>query len=231
MATAKTGRFVRKLYPVDDYVESIVDPATLLPVQYRQVLNEGRKHRADRIVFDHTAKRAVWRNDKSDDAHVLLISDDTRDVLTYIYKMRGMPAAVKTNVTTRVIVDEKLYELTVKGVREESIKINGIEGKVPCIVAEPQAKFGEVFRREGVVYIWCTKDELRLCAKMTAFLPFADFRAKLSSFSRDRSPVTGLEKVEIPYDLLKREGIPVYEANRDINEQFHEQEKAKEERP
>ncbi len=230
-ATARTGRIVRMIYPVDDYVESLVDPVTMLPVQYRQELKEGwRRRRQDRIVFDHANKRAVWRDDKTDRSHVLIISEDTRDLMAFTYYMRGKDEDEKMTMTTDVIVDEKLYKLTIKGLKEEKIKIKGIKGKVPCFVVEPEAKFGEIFSKKGVVHIWCTKDERHLCAKLLAFLPFADFKAKISSFTREYGPVTDLEEVEVLFDLLERKDIPVYEADRDIYEQFIEQKKAEEQK-
>lgn len=225
--TARTTAIVRALYPVNDYVESLVDPSTMLPVQYLQQLNEGRKHRNDRIVFDHGSKRAVWRNDKTDEAHVLIISEDTRDILAFTYYMRSKAYDEKTGMTADVIVDEKLYNLTIKGVRTEQIKINGIEDKVPCFVMEPHAQFGEIFSRKGVVHIWCTQDARRLCAKLLAFLPFADFTAELNDFSRNYAPVTNLVEVDVMYNLLDRPGLNVYQADRSIKDQRAE-EKAEE---
>ena len=40
-ATAKTTYVVSKIYPVDDYIETRVNPATFLPVEYVQKLREG----------------------------------------------------------------------------------------------------------------------------------------------------------------------------------------------
>jgi hypothetical protein len=221
-ALARTTSLVRALFPVDDRVESIVDPATMLPVQYTQILNEGRKHRNDRIVFDHAAKRAVWRDDMSDKAHILLISEDTRDLLAFTYHMRSKAYDIGTREVTDVIVDEKLYELTLTGLKRQRVKIKGFKEKFSCLVVRPEAKFGEIFMRKGKINMWFTTDDRRLCAKIYAFLPFADFKACLRSFKQTYGPVTELPKVDIMYDLLEREGLAVYEADRSIKVQRRE---------
>jgi len=221
-ALARTTSIVRALFPVDDRVESLVDPTTMLPLQYTQVLNEGRKHRNDRIVFDHANKRAVWSDDKSDKAHVLLISEDTRDLLAFTYYMRSKAYDIGTRQVTDVIVDEKLYELTLTGMKRDRVKVKGFKKKFSCLVVEPEAKFGEIFMRKGKINMWFTTDARRLCAKIYAFLPFADFKACLRSFTQAYGPVTELPTVTIKYELLEREGLTVYEADRSIREQRRE---------
>ena len=58
-AWARSNRVLRKIYPVDDYIESVLDPETFLPVRYQQRLNEGRRLRHDYIAFDHAGGKAV----------------------------------------------------------------------------------------------------------------------------------------------------------------------------
>ena len=227
-ALARTTSLVRALFPVDDRVESLVDPVTMLPVQYTQVLNEGRKHRNDRIVFDHANKRAVWSDDKSDKAHVLLISEDTRDLLAFTYYMRSKAFDIGTRQVTDVIVDEKLYELTLTGMKRQRVKIKGFKEKFSCLVVQPEAKFGEIFMRKGKINMWFTTDYRRLCAKIYAFLPFADFKACLRGFEQSYGPVTDLPQVAIMHDLLDREGLDVYAADRSIKEQRRENRAAEE---
>jgi len=223
-AIAKTESIVKALFPVDDYVETLVDPNTMLPVQYTQRLREGRKHRNDRIVFDHAAGRAVWRDDETDKAHVLLISEDTRDVLAFSYYMRSRDCQIGMRQETDVIVDEKLCKLTLTGIRHERVKIREFKEKFSCLVMEPEAQFGEIFVRKGKVYLWFTTDARKLCAKMSAILPFVDFRACLRSFTEAYGPVTYLPNVTIMYDLLERQNLEVYEADRSIKDQKRERE-------
>ena len=178
-ATAKTTAVVKALYPVEDVIQSTVDPETLLPLKYSQKLREGRHKRDDEITFDHTAGVAVWNRigDKKD-TKTIEIDKDTRDVLALTYKMRGSSFAVGSNETFKVLVDDKLYDLSVKGVKKEKRDVADY-GDMDCLEVEPSAQFGGIFVRKGKVRLWFSEDARRLCVRMTGKVPLANVKAVL----------------------------------------------------
>jgi len=177
---AKTLKWVSKIYHVDDEFESLVDPDTFLPQVYFQNIHEGRKIRKDTIRFSHKEGKAYWESGLSGQKKEIIIGDDTRDVLTLVYKMRveGMTPDEERNFM--VLVDNKLYDLKVKAIQTEKLD-NKLIRKAKCIKIEPIAKFGEVFVRKGRIHLWFLEDERRWCMKVIFYLKIANFSAELES--------------------------------------------------
>lgn len=173
---AKTTAIVRKIYRVDDVVEAIVDPVTFLPIRYTQKLREGRHRRDDLVLFDHKKLTATWKSTKRNASKTLEIKADTRDVLTLAYYMRKQQFGEGDSAAFRVMVDDKLYDLSFTGTDTERLKLSGY-GRRKTLIVEPKAKFGEIFVRKGKVYLWFTQDKRRLCVRMSAKVPLARVKA------------------------------------------------------
>lgn len=181
-AKAKTNYVVAKLYPVDDYVESTVDPATFLPVRYTQRLREGRHKRDDEIVFDHKKKTAHWEKAGGTNKMDIAINEDTRDVLSLYYFARSKPYKKGEKEKFAVVVDNKLYDLDLDGIGEENMSV-GDYGKMKCMQVEPKAKFGAIFVRKGKVNLWFSSDKRQVCVRMVGKVPVANVRAVLAEVS------------------------------------------------
>jgi hypothetical protein len=178
-ATARTAAIVAAIYPVDDCIESLVDPDTFLPVRYTQKLKEGRHIRDDRITFDHKACKAFWTSGLTNTTRYIDIGPDTRDVLTLTYYMRPVSAEAGDKSEFRVLVDDKLYDLELTILDLDDMKLSGF-GRVDCIKVEPKARFGGIFTRKGKVTAWFSNDEHRILTMMVAKLPVANLHAVLS---------------------------------------------------
>lgn len=177
-ATARTTSIVAKIYPVDDFIESVVDPETFLPLRYVQRLKEGRHLRHDKTIFDHKARKAYWESGLDRSANEIEIAPDSRDVLCLIYYMRSKGFEVGQETKFRVLVNEKLYDLKVIGVKYEKIRVRGL-GRLRCLKVEPKAGFGEIFVRKGRIQLWFSDDERHICTRMTAKVPLASIKAIL----------------------------------------------------
>ncbi|OGV65406.1 MAG: hypothetical protein A2283_01605 [Lentisphaerae bacterium RIFOXYA12_FULL_48_11] len=180
-AIARTTSVVSKIYPVDDYVETQVNPETFLPVEYIQKLREGRHIRDDIVKFNHKEGIAVWKSAKARAAKVtkeIKIETDTRDVLCLAYYMRSKGLAVGQEEKFKVIVDDKIYDLQVKGLGYETMDVDDFED-VKCLVVEPTAAFGGIFVRKGRVTLWFSEDMRRICTRMTGKLSVANLKAVL----------------------------------------------------
>jgi len=177
-ARAKTSGMVNRIFPVDDDVESEVDPATFLPVRFTQILNEGRHHRHDIFTFDYSNRVAVWEAPLKKRTKVVPIGADTRDILTFIYFMRSKGYEVGRAETFQVVTNSKVYDLFVKGIRLETLEL-GDFGSMECLMVEPRAKFGEIFQRRGQAWLWFSQDERRVCVRMAAKVPVASVKCVL----------------------------------------------------
>lgn len=199
-ANARSTSVLSWIYPVEDTVESIVDPVTFLPLQYTQRLREGRKRRQDLMVFDHEAGRAVWTDENTGEKKSFAIKRDSRDILCFSYFMRGVGYDVGQTNTFQVLVDDKMYDLTIEGLRRETIK-SEVEGISECLVLEPKAKFGEIFVRKGRIWLWFSEDDTRAIANVKAELKVASLRAVLYGITM-ADPTNALPEVTLATNLL-----------------------------
>lgn len=175
---ARTTSIVAKIYPVEDFLESTVDPKTFLPVRYVQRLKEGRHFRNDETIFDHNSGRAYWISHKDGTRNEIEIDADTRDALSLVYWMRAKGFKKGQKERFRVLVDEKLYELYVTGLEYQDVEVPGM-GAVRCLLVEPKARFGQIFARKGRVHLWFSDDDRHICAKMRGVVPLASVKAIL----------------------------------------------------
>lgn len=177
-AYAKTTSVLDYIYPVSDWVESVVDPETMLPVRYVQKLREGKHRRDDTIVFDHAARIAYWHSGLTGASNTIPIQAESRDVLSFVYFMRSKGMDIGEQRTSRVIVDNKTYDLEVTALGREPIDVDPY-GKVECLKLEPKAKFGAIFVRKGKVMSWFSADPRRICVRVTGKVPVANVKACL----------------------------------------------------
>jgi hypothetical protein len=181
-ATAKTTSIVSKIYPVDDYIESLITPETFFPDHYTQHLHEGRHVRNDLITFYHKRGVARWKSAKSNESSEtkeIRIETDTRDVLCLAYYMRSKGLSVGQTEKFRVLVDDKIYDLQITGLGYEEMDIEDF-GKIKCLTVEPKARFGQIFVKKGRVTLWFSEDERRICTRMSGKLSFASLKAILT---------------------------------------------------
>lgn len=179
---ARTTSLVARLYPVNDYAESLVDPVTFLPVRYEQKLSEGGKDRHEVVRFDHAARKAYWES-KTKGKKEFEIAPDTRDIVSFMYYMRTKGAAAlakEKKQTFSVVVDDTIYDLTVKDPHREAVRLPRF-GRVKSVRFEPEAKFGQIFIRRGRMWMWVSEDPRCLTTRMSARLAVASLRAILVS--------------------------------------------------
>jgi hypothetical protein len=174
----RSNAFLDRIYRVDDTVESIIDPATFLPVRFTKILNEGR-YRADEVtVFDHAARKAVWTNRRKNETREFEIEPDTRDLVTFMYYMRQIEFKTGERPQYRVMADEKLYDVWLNVGKVETMKLEKY-GKVKSIKITPDAAFQGLFVRKGKIDIWVSQDTRRVATRLQATVPVADVHINL----------------------------------------------------
>jgi len=176
--TAKTTAVMAAIYPVEDFIESMVDPDTFLPIKYTQRLREGRRKRDDEVHFDHKKGEATWQRIGKGEKKIIKIDADTSDALAFTYRMRGADFDVGRKSNFKVLVDDKLYDLSIEGIGREKRTVDGY-GEMSCLEVEPKATFGEIFVRKGKVRLWFSEDKRRVCVRMTGKMPLANLKAHL----------------------------------------------------
>lgn len=175
----KSNAVISTVYPVDDTVETLIDPDRFLPVRFTKTLNEGRYHTDEVTVFDHAAGKAYWHNRKKDERKEFAIDADTRDIVTLMYWLRRETFKPGQTREFRVMADEKLYDLFVRVKDHEELE-NDTYGTLATVRMEPDAAFQGLFVRKGKLTLWVTRNEQRIMAKVMAEIPVANVRIHLA---------------------------------------------------
>jgi len=171
----RSNSFLDKIFPVDDFMESVVDPATFVPLRFTKKLSEGRYRLHEVTTFDHQNKTAHWKHLLKDKQSDFAIDSDTRDLLSFMYFMRAQKFQMNSNYQFRVMADEKLYELLVTPAGIETFDIDGF-GDVRSMKVDPEAKFQGLFVRVGRLQAWISDDARYLCTKAMAKTPFGSVK-------------------------------------------------------
>ncbi|MEM7394884.1 MAG: DUF3108 domain-containing protein, partial [Verrucomicrobiota bacterium] len=112
---SRSNAFLDKIYPIDDFIESVIDPETFLPIRFTKRLSEGKYRCDETTVFDHEKLEAVWtaKQRGKNRTKRYKIDPDTRDLVAFMYNMRRTPVQSGDEKDFRVMSDEKIYDLKV----------------------------------------------------------------------------------------------------------------------
>ncbi len=175
---------IEKIYPVNDTIESVIDPDTLRPVSFLKILNEGRHHTDEFTTFDWDKMEANFRQiRKGKTTHkTYAIRENTKDLVSFMYFMRQTDFQPRSSYQFEVMADEKLYDLEVKSGKLENVKTQR-HGKIKSLKLEPQASFEGIFVRKGTMTLYVSNDPRRIVTRLVADTPFANVRLVLRKVS------------------------------------------------
>ena len=171
-----SNKVVEKLYPVDDTIESLIDPETFLPVRFSKNMSEGSHKYIETTDFDRTNKVAHWESQLTGKKKEYPIEAETRDIPSLMYYLRTQTFTVGTQQHFRVQADEKVYDLWLNVQKKEKIDTPNY-GKVASIKVEPEAAFNGLFVRKGKLWIWISDDPRAVGTRIEASIPVANVRA------------------------------------------------------
>lgn len=176
----KSNGIVEKLYPVELFLQTVLDPATFLPLSFEKKSREGSHRYHERTDFDHAAKMGYWKSLRSDKHKEFEIEADTRDLMGLMYWIRRDPIRAGETRQYNVMTDEKLYELIIEAGKKEPVKLERY-GKVSCIKMEPKGKFNGMFVRKGRMWVWLSDDARCTICRAAASVPVASIKIMLKT--------------------------------------------------
>ena len=193
---SKTNKVLSTFYPVDDLLESVINPETFLPLQFTKNLSEGRYKAHEVTQFDHAGGVARMQSITNDKRKEYPIEADTRDLLSFMYFMRQFPMKMGEVLKQRVMADEDIYDIEVEPQKVEKVKtVNG--EWVKSLKVEPKAKFDGLFVRKGRGWMWISEEgEDRVVTRIAAEVPVANVKLVLDEVSQE-DPVGDPDEVEL----------------------------------
>lgn len=174
----KSNGLVEKLYPVELFLQTVLDPVTFLPLTFEKKSREGKRRYHEMTTFDHANGQGRWRSLLKDKHKEFAIEADTRDLMGLMYWIRKEPVGADEVRNYHVMTDEKMYELILEAGKKEPVALSGY-GKVPCIKMEPKGKFNGMFVRKGRMWVWVSDDPRYTICRVAASVPVASIKIML----------------------------------------------------
>jgi len=169
-AFARSNSLIDLIYPVRDEHHSYIDKEHLYSLRYEKILREGR-YRADEVIeFDQENHKALHYSRKNGTKKQVLLAKKAQDELSSAYWFRLQPLAVDSTVHIPANADEKNWDLTVKILKKEKIKLGKL-GNFEAFELEPSARFQGIFIRRGKIRGWISADDKRLPLMMKTKIP------------------------------------------------------------
>ncbi len=169
VSTARSARWLKLFFPVDDRVESILAPAT--PPQlfgpsrlYSERIREGGSRRQRDAIFDRQNMEVVSRDYVKKRETVQKIGPQTHDLLSGFFHVRQIPLQVGESRFIEIFDCEKSHNTEVQVLRREELSTP--LGRFRTIVIRPVLKTPGIFNRSGDLFIWLTDDDRRIPVQM-----------------------------------------------------------------
>ena len=174
----KSNGLVEKIYPVDEFLQTIIEPVSFLPLSFEKESHDGGRSSHEFTTFDHAAKKGHWKSILKNKEKDFDIDADTRDLMALMYWIRKEPIRENETRQYNVMADEQIYELVVAAGKKSPVTLENY-GRIPCIKMEPKGKFHGLFVRKGRMWLWVSDDPRFAVCRVAASVPVASIKIML----------------------------------------------------
>ena len=165
VTTAQSRPAITKFFPVDNRVESILNPETLLPEHLTFRRREGKKKEDMEYTFDQ--KEGTVIEVKGGSTETLPTLPHTQDAISCLYYVRSeLTPRSGSSLTMNVHHDTKNYTLNVLVEKVETLK--GPWGELDTIRVFVVMPSQGIFLNQGNIRVWFTNDARRIPLRMKA---------------------------------------------------------------
>lgn len=186
-STARSTGYVSLLFRIDNHYHAIFDPRTLCSRQITKTINEGRRHKQTKIVFDSAQKVAILtERDMGKPGHPLKHAENAippcvEDILTAFYYVRDKPLQVGEKIPVPVNDGSKTHDVLVDVEARERLETP--LGPRESFRVEPRA-LGDLYKKDGRMLIWISDDRERLPLRIKAIMRIGTITGTLQSVTR-----------------------------------------------
>ncbi len=178
ITTTQSRPAITTFFPVDNRVESIVDPATLLPEHLTFKRREGKKK--EDIEYRFHQNEGTVTVVKGGATETLEMPPGTQDVISCLYYARSeLSLQPGSSLTMNVHHDKKNRKVEVRV--EEIEMVSGPWGKVETARVLVVMPFQGLFLNQGNIRVWFTNDDRRIPVRMKAKVIIGSIVADLVS--------------------------------------------------
>lgn len=176
--------FFDMFYRVEDRYTTVIDAEGLFPWHFEQHIREGgftKDFAADFDQVNHVAKTTEGTHP---------IPAYVQDMLSALYYSRSVDyGSFKEGQKMHLqnFYKDSTYELDVRFRGRQTIEVES--GKFNCVVIEPLAHEGGLFRSEGKLYVWLTDDERRLPVRVSTRIAIGSVDSELLRYRGINGPI------------------------------------------
>lgn len=182
--TVDSKSFFDLVYKVRDRYRTFLDAEGLFPWKFEQHIREGGYKRDFIAEFDQV--KHIAKTTEGD----YKIPPYVHDIMSAFYFARTIDySKFKTGQKIRLqnFYKDSTYELDVRFKGRQEIEVQA--GKFNCIVVEPLAREGGLFKSEGRVYVWLTDDERKIPVRVSSKVAIGSIDSELIEYRGVNGPI------------------------------------------
>ncbi|MGB3341813.1 MAG: DUF3108 domain-containing protein [bacterium] len=142
------------LFTLHDTIEVYTRTDDLLPIYYREMINEGKYTNHSELVFNHDSLCVTY-----DDTLTVRLLENSRDLLSFWYYLRTIDLEVGDTIPINIHKSQENHEIMCFIVEEKSVKTS--LGEFNTILVSPQTQGKGIFGSGGGMDIWYSRDQNR----------------------------------------------------------------------
>lgn len=176
--TGRTLGGFNSFYKVEDTYESYIDQKSIMPWYFVRDVNEGGYKINQKYTFKQNYSKV--NNGTKDFTAPIGI----QDMMSSFYKARTLDFSnlkKGDQFSFKCFMDDEIYELKIKYVGDEEIKIR--KGKFKCHKFVPVVQTGRYFESEEDVQFWVTADKNKIPVLVKAKIPVGVVKMHLVEWS------------------------------------------------
>jgi hypothetical protein len=165
-------------FEVRDRYETFLDVDGIFPWRFEQHVREGHYRRdfiADFDQINHIAKTSEKQYP---------IPPKVNDIMSAFFFVRTLDFSnrkVGDRIHLQNFYKDSTYDLDVQFIGRETINVKA--GTFKCIIVEPLAKEGGLFKSDGRVLIWLSDDDRKIPVKITTKVLIGSIGSELREYS------------------------------------------------
>lgn len=175
--TAKSNRWVEKIYPVEDCIDSFIEPETGLPAKLVRKTSEGWFRCDDELRFDRERGVASWTDRVRGTNAVYAVEPGTHDFFSLMRSMRDIELRPGREDRATIAADDRTHNLVIRVEREERLALRG--ARVRTFRLRVSSEKEGLFVRKVPGAIWITAEPPHTVAQMQVRVPVGSVRAVL----------------------------------------------------
>ncbi|MCF7804625.1 MAG: DUF3108 domain-containing protein [Candidatus Marinimicrobia bacterium] len=170
----KSNNFVDAFYKVRDQLTSWIDTSTFATIQFEKSLNEGSYNKDYSVWFDYDKMMAYSSED------TLAIETYMQDVLSLFYYIRSLELSVGDTIRMSSYDNDKVSPFLLGVKRTESVRVPA--GDFDCYVVEPFVESDFLFKYEGKLQIWLSREKGHIPVLMRSKATIGSMILKLEKY-------------------------------------------------